>query len=519
MSDTNQIIGSLIAKGKYEAAMTLHEQVGGDPKLLLRFLKFAFFNRSRSAIGTFVHKHFEKLPDPVDRAYALSKVITLAEMDGNLPVLSRALKQLDAIFEQFSEAKTIGSSDGFRLLLVALNTFMIRRAEEVIARAEQSDELAKMARQLGNYFYQCQQAGFDPYALDDATRRLITKEQIKVSRPTVVARITLRIWASLDNMTEESGLADGLQIAHQLLQQGHHVELAPQYSLPGPSIMAPYATEQDHPISFIDHHKYSTRSDIFIHCKPTHNGKMLIDRRGYSGWAEIQRSPALHRFRDVGLAEAQEYCRARREEDFGHLRDKPESYEAFARYGVIPLQMPGDSVQLLSRFTFFEMIDASIAFLHARRMRAVIRRHPLCRDPEVSAYLKSIRRRRGVHVVEENTRQLILHSRAVLLCNSSVGWDAILAHKPLFCFGQAEYSRAAYMVNDLPDLEEAPPLARLVSPRLADQFYFYYWQKYALTGRRATSSKLTRMVEETVGKPSAEQLQQIAPVSPLPLAG
>ena len=488
------IFGSISA-GHYEAAIDLYERLGPQPDLLLSFLEFAFFNRMRSRIGAFVHRHVGQLAS-TDRAYALSKIINLAEMDGDVPRLAKALRELIALLQKLG-SEEITTTDALRFAQSALTSFQVHAAEALLARCKQDERLSAVSAQIALFKDKCELAGFDPYDLDRAANHIAEGRVLSVNKATVVVRITSNIWKSLTTTDDPLLLPDGLQYAHFLRGQGYQVALAPQFALPGPSLMTPYADQS--PVIFVDQHKYSARADRFVHIKSTHNKRVLVDRLGYSGWAEVQRAPSLHPLDRIPATDATAYCDQQRREMFQELSNVPSAFAEWGRFGVIPLQMPGDSVQILGRFPFHKMIEASVKFLHQRGLTAVVRRHPQCRDPEVSTYLSSLLGD-GVFIVDQNTRQIILHADAVLLCNSSVGWDAILAHKPLICFGDAEYSRVAYNVHSLADLHEAPPLDAMPNTLDYDRLYYYYYNAYVSRSRKGTLKRLHEKVRNLLSE-------------------
>jgi capsule polysaccharide modification protein KpsS len=129
-------------------------------------------------------------------------------------------------------------------------------------------------------------------------------------------------------------------------------------------------------------------------------------------------------------------------------------------------------------------------------LNIVLRRHPQCQDREVATYLRQLVKYKNVFISDEPTRDLIQHAEAVALCNSSVGWDAILAHKPLICFGLSEYSRVAHQVYEVSDLDEIEDLASLVHPNQSDKFYYYFWHKYVVHGARGIPAKATQLIDD-----------------------
>ncbi len=500
-ANTDQIVEKLIAAGKLEAAIEVFTRFECSDDTLMRFTRLMFSNRNRATVAEFLLQRSERL-NPNTAAIVLRNIITLAESEGQMAMIKEGLLKIDAFFRHIVSADMPEFADRNRVSAAeaAMNLFLLDHAERIAASVSDEGERSRLCAMLAGYEQCCRLVGVDPSELPYGTRAIMGGDRLRVEQPTVVVRITPRLWDSLRQKEEinATSLPDGFPTAQALRKSGFHVRLAPQFALPGPSLFAPFSREQSHPIAFVDVHKYS-KDGPFVHHKSTHNKRVLVDRGGYSGWAEIQAEPSRHPFEERDLSEARSFCEKIRLETFGASPQRPDDFALYGKYAIVPLQMPGDSVQKLSPFPFYEMIDACIEFFTMRGLNVVLRRHPQCKDPELSDYLERLPQNGKVFLSQHRTQDLILHAEAVALCNSSVGWDAILAHRPLICFGLAEYSRVAHQVHEMSDLFEIENLEALVSPSKSDLFFSYFWREYALRGTPAIHARTKTLLRETLG--------------------
>lgn len=494
----DSLISKLLSCGKIESAIEVYKQQLNDPSFLNAFTRKAFFNRSREALVPFLMER----ADEIDFSIApiiLRNMITLAEMSGSLSRISEGLLKFERLFsdpEKFF-SKSWPDDVYVNAIGAALGLFRTDIAGSLIPHIQDEQKRAKQHWVIINYERACNAVEIDPTQLCSSSIAMMKDKRIIIDSPTVVVRVTPRIWDALSRTDTQdfTNSPDGLGFVRALRSKGHTVVVSPQFSLPGPSLYSPFSSSQSHPIAFVDCHKYSKRGP-FIHYKTTHTNRLLVERSGYSGWAEIQTHPERHNFHNVDSAEAKLFCDNARLEAFGESTARPEALEKYGQYAVIPLQIPGDSVQRLSPFKFYELIDNSIRFFKSKNLNIVLRRHPLCQDREVSEFLKSLPVGSGIFISDDSTRDLIKHSSAVALCNSSVGWDAILAHKPLICFGLAEYSRIAHQVTELSDLDEIETFPALLNKNLNDAFYYYFWQHYVVHGSQRMTKKICSLTDE-----------------------
>lgn len=113
------------------------------------------------------------------------------------------------------------------------------------------------------------------------------------------------------------------------------------------------------------------------------------------------------------------------------------------RYIFFPLQVPHDqSLRYFSDIDEMEAVTAVHALCRSRNRKLVLKEHPANRPsmkPFREQFCDSI-----VHWTEGHVHDVLLHAEAVVTLNSGVGFEAILANKPLVTLARSEYDVVAY---------------------------------------------------------------------------
>ncbi|OAL77443.1 capsular polysaccharide export protein, LipB/KpsS family [Acinetobacter terrae] len=254
----------------------------------------------------------------------------------------------------------------------------------------------------------------------------------------------------------------------KFIDKKYNVIVAPQFSMPGPSFSYPFFSI-DNNYLIIDHHKYSDiLSNNFIHIKTTHKSKyFLVNNCGYSGWYKsnnyildsniiLKNEVFFNGFKDVWLEP--------KNNDF-----------PYSDYILIALQIQADSVQKKSNYDMVEMIKLTLKRFGGD-YPIVIRRHPKCNDKELSLYLDSIKNIKNVYISDFSTNILIQNCKFTILCNSSVGWDAILCNKPLIAFGESEYDIVTHRISNDADIFNLDLKDIEYYVKYYVNFFNYFWK-------------------------------------------
>lgn len=235
----------------------------------------------------------------------------------------------------------------------------------------------------------------------------------------------------------------------------------------------------------------------------------MIDRTGFSGWAEITLHP--ERFAKgvaaVDLAAARTRLATLRHDMVQHNLSKyPQSTASEplpAAYVFFPLQTSDDPV---ARFASMDQIDVlcQLARLAAAAKRhLVVKRHPFCADERLAQCLREICDGGYVHLATGSVHRLIAGADAVLVANSGVGFEALLHGRPVFSYGRAEYEGATCRLRSPGELAAVFAGQPAVDADARDRLLYYLLEVHGCDARDPLSilRRLQRILAEE-GRPA-----------------
>lgn len=448
----------------YHAAKDRGEPIANDSGIKRLALKYCSVDRDRHLLVDFSRDFVDgqKSDNPV----ITRKFMNIASSIGNFADVRLALRVLNRQFSAWDGNAEDGTTD--TAARVALSVFMIDHAERLAGMISDSAMRWPIFKLIDQYKRLMDHAGIDQNMAPTATKAFMLDKTIDHTNPTAVLRISPNFWRHLGK-NDDVKLVDTLRFLPEVRSVGLEAAIAPQFGMAGPSFIDPYRLNGV-PLICIDFHRFGDDGP-FIHHKTTHEGSLLVDRGGYSGWSWVRTKLDEAAVQAVDIEEARSFRKLKSSAIFG----EGISASVDGDYGLIPTQMPADSVQRLSRFSFEEMILTSIQFFRSRNLKTVIRRHPKCVDAQVSRFLAKLAAEPDVILASVPTIQLISGAKVVALCNSSVGWDVLLAHRPLLTFGASEYESVTCPISTIDDLDAIGNLEELVDPDRIDRFLCYYW--------------------------------------------
>jgi hypothetical protein len=119
-------------------------------------------------------------------------------------------------------------------------------------------------------------------------------------------------------------------------------------------------------------------------------------------------------------------------------RDLPEQ-----PYLFVPIQIPDDRVLLdFSDVSMLDALQAALALAKQEGCRLVLKAHPA--NPVRTAALAQALDDPCVHWTRAHVHDVLTHARGVVTVNSGVGFEALLANRPLVCLGRCEYDTVAH---------------------------------------------------------------------------
>lgn len=243
----------------------------------------------------------------------------------------------------------------------------------------------------------------------------------------------------------------------------------------------------EHP--YFSYHTISN-NDYGCHLKETDRPSLFsFDTAGYAGWSRFSQMTAIE-ITSGCMASTQavdDFFTLDKQRVIGGNISKYGQPPATAverlpkRYIFVALQILADAVSQNAFMTPFAMIDEIIQTARVAGISVVIKRHPMCSAPEVTAYLSEVRSDPRVFITSSSIHPLIEQSDAVCVVNSGVGSEALLHEKPVYVFGRADYMAACFICREPGDFSRAfiPGNSRLSSSELR-RFWWMYRKHYAV---------------------------------------
>lgn len=321
----------------------------------------------------------------------------------------------------------------------------------------------------------------DPTQPGQLLRALAAGETIRLSRPTAVIRLSSRFFRSLAKFIDNRRLPiDGLMFLPAVRSFDLDVAVVPQISNPGPHYAAPFALDDPNFICSFGVHRFSDLPHPkLMHHRDYVRGRYLLDHGGYSGWLRLP--PLKQMLQTAEATGARDFCDRERAEVFDGVwpadvpKDRP--------FVFIALQLEGDSVRDLSYVDPATMIGTCYNHFTRLGWNVVVKRHPKDRYIGMEQLVSRAAAMPNVIISTEPSPRLVAASGAVAVINSSVGWEAVLAAKPLLAFGRAEYAPVALETRSETDLERLNLVTDEARRAACDAAYSHFFQQIALLDR------------------------------------
>ncbi len=185
-----------------------------------------------------------------------------------------------------------------------------------------------------------------------------------------------------------------------------------------------------------------------------------FDELGYSGSSSLAVEPERHRpaIAAIDGAAAERRVRAiatRAREANRSKYPQPERRTPPAPgYVFLPLQTVEDPVTRFFRMPIDTVVRSAAEAARPDR-RLVVKRHPLCRSPLVDELIEEIRRRPNVEIREDSIHDLVDGADFVLVGNSGVGFEALMAGRPAVSWAASEYESVCTSISDTAGLRAA----------------------------------------------------------------
>lgn len=242
-----------------------------------------------------------------------------------------------------------------------------------------------------------------------------------------------------------------------------------------------------------------------------------MDRAGYSGWCEMAINPdlqaesAAYPLEDATKAIAKVYTQMR-EKNLSN-QAQPEGCDDIGKiedFVFYPLQVNDDSVMELTRHSQSDVIDALSIEAAAHGRPLVIKRHPLCNSSTIQAALEAAAARENVHITTGSVNALIERAHSVVVTNSSVGFQSLIARKPVYTLGRSEYAHMTTPIAKLKDLHQPFAPTQPARTETATRQLGYMLDRYFVDIRDPSrvSARLSEHVASYTPSPEMDALQR-----------
>ena len=120
----------------------------------------------------------------------------------------------------------------------------------------------------------------------------------------------------------------------------------------------------------------------------------------------------------------------------------------------VALQTVNDIVAQYAYITTFNLLKQIIKiYKNSTSIEIVIKRHPYCNNASIKKYLEKIAKYKNVIITNANIQSIIKNSDVICVCNSGVGFEALLQLKPVITTGKCDYSNVTYVSKSFKDLK------------------------------------------------------------------
>lgn len=191
------------------------------------------------------------------------------------------------------------------------------------------------------------------------------------------------------------------------------------------------------------------------------NDIITYDTEGYSGFSskidknEVKKIPVLKAKKDFAFF-TDKYIKQNLSK---YAQPKLLNVDLPKKYVFFATQTIDDTVMRLSYFNPLGLIESIIdKFSKQKNLSLVIKRHPECKNKEMSKILNHTSKYNNIHIIDASIHTLIKNAQAVYTVNSGVGFEALLHLKPVVLFGRSDYESACFTCKDLDKLELVPKL-------------------------------------------------------------
>lgn len=165
-----------------------------------------------------------------------------------------------------------------------------------------------------------------------------------------------------------------------------------------------------------------------------------------------------------------------------------------------PLQTPRDHVILNhSAVSVPAFIKTIMSVAQTSRSHFVFKKHPYSKnDNEINQNLRLTEKLENVYVVDANVIDLIDNCQGVVAINSGVGFESLVRRKPVYLYGDADYSPICQTQSTTPLEEFVKDPKQFLDEDMRRQFLSFYLSRHAFFLEDDRRLLINRMREKII---------------------
>lgn len=241
-----------------------------------------------------------------------------------------------------------------------------------------------------------------------------------------------------------------------------------------------------------------------IHLKVgSYGGYIVVDDRGYSGWASLAHQPLETIIRGISKKSAEEQYQFLQDTLLADKKTKyaqPEEDTVIPaeKYIFFPMQILTDTVAKLAHLNGLQVLEILAEWAKTSEYAIVVKRHPKCTITAVADALDQAVELGDIILSDANIHTLITGADGVVTVNSGAGAEALLYLKPVITTGDSDYAAATRLVSTEEELLEALEtfIASPISEDKLKKFLWVFSKRYQLnpTDTTAIRSRLKALL-------------------------
>lgn len=230
-------------------------------------------------------------------------------------------------------------------------------------------------------------------------------------------------------------------------------------------------------------------------------GRFSLDRLGYAGFSSLSKETSLFKEYSSGKDYLDFYyksCHEFRNRKQSKYEQNIEVWLPKKPYIFLPLQVVTDAVAELTWIKTIDVIDLIVERFKGTKWDVVIKKHPLNKSFSVEKKLNEVSEHQHVIISDASIHDLIDQSDAVFLVNSGVGLEALFYEKPVYAFGESDYSYAvSRTIKTEEDLNSVLSSEFTFDLERVAQFIFYYLNEYTFE-KSVSEIKINELIQKAL---------------------